>query len=170
MRQGDLLFEIDARDYELEIRRLQEMVNQAASSIEEADVEKSNVQQLIELAKSELELQRREVARYESLKQKNAASVSRLEAIRRAELQALNSLQTLQNQILLIKARRNRLTQEKERALTDLELATLNLGRTKVTSPNRRRGDSGSRRGRRLHAGGGGVDRTRRHVQGRGEI
>ena len=39
---GELLFQIDKRDYELEVRRLQETVNQAGSSIEELDVEKAN--------------------------------------------------------------------------------------------------------------------------------
>ncbi len=65
VREGDLLFEIDPRDYELEIRRLKEVVNQAISSIEESIVEKANAVRLIELAKDELELQRKEVARYD---------------------------------------------------------------------------------------------------------
>ena len=119
VRKGDLLFEIDPRDYELEIRRLTEAVNQAASSIEESVVEKANAVRLIGLARDELALQRKEVARYESLKQKNATSTSQLETVRRDELRALNSLQTLQNQTLLINARLNRLAQEKKRAQID---------------------------------------------------
>jgi len=135
VRKGDHLFEIERRDYELDVRRLQQMVNQAASSIEESDVETSNVTRLIELAQDELGLQRKEVARYEGLKERNATSLSRLEATRRAELQAINAVQTLRNQMLLLNERRNRLVQEKESTLTELEKATLDLSRTEISSP-----------------------------------
>lgn len=132
---GDMLFEIDPRDYELEVRRLQETVKQASASIEELDVENSNVEELIALAEEQLELQRSEYARFEGLRKRNAASTSQLEKARRSELDSLNSLQSLKNQVTMIRARRARLLQEKQRAITGLDLATLNLERTKISSP-----------------------------------
>lgn len=135
IRKGDVLFEIDARDYELEVRRLQDTLKQAGSSVEELDVEKSNVEGLITLAEEQLELQQADKARFDTLRKKNAVSVSQQDQSRRSELESMNSLQTLKNQISMVRARRNRLLQEKDRAATGLELAVLNLDRTKVTSP-----------------------------------
>lgn len=135
VRKGDLLFVIDPRDYELEVRRLRESVKQAGSSIEEIDVERQNTEELVEFAEEQLRLQRNEVRRFEDLRSRNSASDSQLEKSRQAELTSLNSLQSLKNQITLINARRNRLLQEKERAIADLDLAELNLSRTTLVSP-----------------------------------
>lgn len=135
IHKGDLLFEVDPRDYELEVKRLQETVKQAASSIEELDVEQTNVEELITLAKQSLLLQQRAVKRFEDLKSRGATSTSQLEDSRQAEIQSLNSLQSLKNQFTLINARRNRLAQEKERATTSLEQALLNLSRATIESP-----------------------------------
>lgn len=135
VRKGELLFEIDKRDYELEVRRLRETVKQAGSSIEELDVEETNARELVALAKERLELQRNEVERFEGLKKKNATSTSQLENVRQAELDSKNSLQSLHNQITLIKARRNRLAQEQERAQTNLAQSELKLSRTEIRSP-----------------------------------
>lgn len=135
VRVKDLLFQIDPRDYELEVRRLQETVKQAGSSIEESDVEKSNVTELVILAEQQLQLQRSESARLEGLRKRNAASTSQIEKARQTELQSLNSLQTLKNQITMVGARRARLLQEKQRAMAALDLASLNLDRTKIVAP-----------------------------------
>lgn len=135
VREGDQLFEIDRRDYELEVRRLQESVKQAGSSVEELDVEETNVQELVSLAEQQLALQRSELERFDGLRQKNAASASQYERARQSELQSLNSLQTLKNQLSLMKTRRSRLLQEKQRAITSLDLAALNLDRTRIASP-----------------------------------
>ena len=131
VRTGDLLFEIDRRDYELEVRRLQESVKQAGASVEELDIEEANVKELVGLANEQLALQRAEVTRVEDLRKKSAASTAQLERARQAELESLNSLQTLKNQLALMKTRRSRLLQQKQSAITSLDLATLNLERTK---------------------------------------
>lgn len=135
VHQGDLILEIDPRDFELDVRRFQEAVKQATSSIDELDVEESNAEELVALATERLELSRNNLKRFEDLIKRNATSPSELDSARQAALEALNSLQTLKNQITLIRARRNRLLQEKERAITSLEQAELNLSRTKITSP-----------------------------------
>ena len=170
VRQGGLLFEIDPRDYQLDARISREQVNQASSSIEEADVEKSNVERLIELAEEELELQRKETTRNQQLKARNAASTAQLDAARRAEIQALNSLQTLRNQILAVNARRNRLAQEKERAISSLDKALLGLSRTKITSPINRGCHRGFFRTGRFCTGRHTSCAAGRHVEGRGQV
>lgn len=135
VRKGDLLFEVDPRDYQIEVKRLNETVKQAGSSIEELDVEQGNVEELVSLAERALELQQKEVKRFEDLRKENATSTSQLEKVRQNEIASLNSLQALKNQLTMTNARRNRLQQEKERALTSLEQAELNLSRATVTSP-----------------------------------
>ena len=135
VRQGELLLEIDPRDYQLEVRRLQQMVKQAEVSIEETDVEHDNTQSLIQLSEDELQLTKNEVARFEELISRRAISESERDVALRSEIVARNALQTLQNQLRLLETRRHRLLQDKARALTELEKATLNLGRTRIESP-----------------------------------
>ena len=134
VRTGDLLFEIDPRDYELEVRRLRESVKQASSSLDELDVEEQNAKSLIAISERMLVFDKNKVERIERLSTRNAAADADLDTVRQAELQSLNSLQTLKNQLSMIQIRRNRLMQEKERAVTGLDQAELNLARTKLSS------------------------------------
>ena len=133
--EGDLLLEIDPRDYQLEIRQLQELVKQANVSIEESDVEKANAQSLIANAQEELKLQSDDVQRYSDLARRDAGSRIQLAAAKREEIRARNSLQNLKNQISLITTKKNRFLQQKEQALANLEKAALDLSRTKITAP-----------------------------------
>lgn len=133
--KGDLLFEIDSRDYELEVENLNESVNKALSSIKELEVERASVLKMIELAKSSLELQTAQVGRLQELRGRDAISTTELDKAKMVELQDRNSVQTQKNQIDLIDARRSRLSQEIQQARTSLRQAELNLSRTKITSP-----------------------------------
>lgn len=133
--KGDLLFEIDPRDYELDVQNLTENVNKAESSIKELEVERFSAMKMIELAEKSLKLQTAQVERLEGLKSKQATSSTQLDQARMTEIQSRNSLQTQTNQIDLIDARRNRLLQEIEQAKTGLQQANLSLSRTKIESP-----------------------------------
>ena len=133
--KGDLLFEIDPRDYELEVQNLKESVNKALSSIKELEVERASVLKMIELAERSLDLQSAQVARLQELRGRDAISTTELDKAKMAELQDRNSFQTQKNQVDLIDARRNRLTQEIQQAQTSLRLAELNLSRTQIRSP-----------------------------------
>ena len=114
---------------------MQDTLKQAGSSVEELDVEQTNVEGLVKLAEEQVELQKADKARFDSLRAQNAASTSQQEKARKAELDSMNSLQMLKNQISMVRARRNRLLQEKDRAATGLEMAVVNLERTTITSP-----------------------------------
>ena len=133
--EGELLMEIDPRDYELEIQQLQQTVKQASVSIEESDIEISNTKTLIQLAEDELKLLNEDVARYVGLERQNAGSRIQLDAAKRAAIRARNSLQTLKNQITLVEAKKIRFLRQKDQALANLEKATLDLSRTKITAP-----------------------------------
>ena len=134
VQAGTLLMEIDPQDYQLQIERQQQFVNQTNDSIEELDVEKSNALELEKLARAELELHRATVKRNQDLIQQRAVSDAILEDSRKAQIRALNALQTYSNQVSLLGAKRNRLLREKESAITSLKQAKLDLERTKIVA------------------------------------
>lgn len=132
---GQLLLEIDPRTYELDVLRLEREVDQAEANLEELKVEGSNTESLIELAEEDLELQRGELERMRELWTRKSTSEASLDEAKRAELTARNSLTSLENQLRMTAARRNRLRQAKALAEARLELARVDLSRTQVHAP-----------------------------------
>lgn len=132
---GELLLEVDPRTYELEVQRLEREVDQAEANLEELEVEASNTKSLIELAEEELTLQRRELERMRKLGKSKATSEASVDEAKRAEVKVRNQLTSLENQLRMTKVRRNRLQQAKALVESRLELARLDLSRTKVRAP-----------------------------------
>lgn len=132
---GTLLFQIDQRDYELEVRRLQKELAQADASLRELEVETENIDALVELAREERALQGKELARVINLAKQRVSTDAEIDSAKRGELAARNSLQTLGNRRRLQKTRRERLTSGRELAATQLEKAGLALKRTRITTP-----------------------------------
>ena len=135
VRRGTLLFEIDPRDYTLEVQRLAEQVKQAADQIEELDVETANAETLVALAEEDLALQQRDLERTEELASRDVLTDSNLDEAKRKELAARNTLQSLRNQLALLRARRARLEHAKALAHIQLEKAQLDLQRTRIVAP-----------------------------------
>ena len=132
---GALLFEIDPVDYELEVRRLAKQLRQAEISLGAIDVESGNTQRMIALAEEDLQLQRNEVRRLESLMRNGASSASELEGAKRAGVAARNTLTTYHNQAKTLENRRDAEQAALELAATSLERAEIDLKRTKVVAP-----------------------------------
>ncbi len=135
VRQGDLLLTVDPRDYDLAIERIQQSVKQTEVSVEELDVEQENVNSLVELAESDKELQLEELERYRALFQQKATSQANLDTARRGQIQVQNAVQTLKNQLALLRTRRGRLLREKDRLLAELQQAMLDRQRTEIRAP-----------------------------------
>ncbi len=141
--QGTLLFQIDDRDYQLEVRRLEHQLAQAETEIEELEVEIRNSEALREIAQQQLELQKNDLRRLERLqgmeKQKRTGlrivTSNEIDQERRNVLTAQNTLTGVDNQLALLRTRRQRLTTSKELAQTQLDKARLDLERTKIRSP-----------------------------------
>ena len=133
--KGQLLMEVDARDYEIEVARLTNDVEQADVSIQETDVEIKNNESLIAIASQDLDIERRELARVAELAADDILSDSEHDQSRRAELATQTALQTLRNRTRLLTTQRNRLEQMKELAESRLEKAELDLARTKIVCP-----------------------------------
>jgi multidrug efflux pump subunit AcrA (membrane-fusion protein) len=89
---------------------------------------------LIKLADEDVELNRRELERLQKIGTP-AISETVIDQAKRVELASRNSLQSLRNQLLLLKSRQARLEGTRELAATELEKAELDLSRTRVSSP-----------------------------------
>lgn len=135
VNQGTLLLEIDPRDYELEVRRLEQELKQAVLTIEEVDEEiKQNVRS-VSLAERQVALAHREVERLDGLKANRVVTEADYERALRDELSADSNLNTLQGQRRVLAKRRIRLTEAQTLTATMLERARLDLERTRITAP-----------------------------------
>jgi len=132
---GTVLFEIDPRDYELDVSRLERELSQAGLTIEEVDEEVEQNVASMTLAERQVELARREVARLDTLKAGKIVTESEYDRAVRDELTASNALTTLQGQRRVLVKRRNRLLEAQSLASTMLEKAKLDLARTRIVAP-----------------------------------
>jgi multidrug efflux pump subunit AcrA (membrane-fusion protein) len=97
-------------------------------------VEVKNTEELIKLAKDQLDIERKEVNRLAGLIQERIVTDSAMDKAKQAELTSRNSLVRLQNELQLMKTRKTRLRSAKELVATDLELAELSVARTEITA------------------------------------
>jgi len=133
--KGTLLFEIDPRDYELEVARLEREAKQAALAIEEAGAEIAQNATAVDLAEQQLELARREVRRLDGLKAGRIVTEAEHDRAVREELLATTTLSNLQGQARVLEKRKHRLEEALALAGTLLEKSRLDLARTRVVAP-----------------------------------
>jgi multidrug efflux pump subunit AcrA (membrane-fusion protein) len=134
VRAGQPLLKIDPRDYQYEVERLEQRLEQERTILGESEQEIRNTQRLIELSKAQYELAEADYQRTEDLG-RNVASAAELSAAKQAMLSALNQKVTLENQLDSLRTRSRRLESAIQLAETELEQARLNLSRTEIRSP-----------------------------------
>lgn len=134
VHKGQLLLRIDPRDYQYEIDRLTQRLDQERALVKESEQDLQNTQRLIELAHSQLELAEADFKRTASL-DTNFASQAEFGASKQQMLNAMNQKVTLQNQVDAIRTRRQRLDAAIKLAETELQQAQVNLRRTEISSP-----------------------------------
>lgn len=132
---GDVLFEIDRRNYELDELRLIARLAQAQEELNSIDVELGNGEALLKLAGEENELQKAHLARVKTLFQRQATSETELDNAARQELTSRNALQMQENQLGSL--RQSRRTKEAGLKLVEAELerCRLDLERCTVKAP-----------------------------------
>lgn len=135
IERNALLYQLDKRDYQLEVDRLKRERNQADAHLQELDVEHKNTDALLKLAEDDLALQQREFRRLEGLRDKGAVTDSELDRARRSEVVARNAVQAQRNQQLALQTRRTRLEEGQALAQTALDKAELDLKRTEIRAP-----------------------------------
>ena len=132
---GTQLLQIDPADYELELVRLDNQMQQAAVNLQEVDQELANAQELIKLADEELQLRTREVERLRQLTIGKGVSENEFDAAQRNKILAKNARQTALNQMQVYTTRRKGLVLAQQIAQSQLKRAQLDLKRTQVTMP-----------------------------------
>ena len=135
VKAGEVLIRIDPQDYELEVRRLMEELNQADATIGELKAELQTTENQITAAEEQLDIEQRQLRRNLDLLKRLAASDSEVDTVRKSELATRNSLQMLVDQKQLIKRRKVRLESAKMLGQANLERASLALDRTEIRSP-----------------------------------
>ncbi len=135
VKKGDLLVQIDKRDYELEVTRLGEELTQARAMLKELDVEMVSVVNQVASTQEHLKIDVRQVERNRDLLLRSAASDLEVDTARRAELTTRSSLQTLLDQKNLIASRRTRMESAIVLGRANLDKAELALERTEIRSP-----------------------------------
>lgn len=131
---GEVLFRLDARDYQLEVDRITHLRDQEYSQLREWEQEVANTNRSLKIAGEELLLHEQEIKRLQSLPS-GFVSQTELDQARRARLATANQQQTLRNQVDLLHARRNRVELAQHLVATQLEQAKLNLARTEIKAP-----------------------------------
>lgn len=135
VKAGDVLFEIDPRDYQLEVQRLEGELRQAALNIEEINEELAQNVSSTDLSRRQVDLASREVSRLDTLKANRIVTETEHERALREELTVTNALTMLQGQKRVLTKRRERFTEAESLASTMLERAKLDLSRTQVLAP-----------------------------------
>ena len=134
VKQGELLMEIDPEDYELEVQRLSQLKDQEYQRVQELDQEMINTQKLINVAEQDVEIQKKETRRLQALPEGFAAG-SEIDQASRSLLASTQQLITLQNQLDLQRKQRTRIEASERLAATQLQVAEVNLRRTKIVAP-----------------------------------
>ncbi|PHQ32237.1 efflux RND transporter periplasmic adaptor subunit [Rhodopirellula bahusiensis] len=133
--KGEMLVQIDAKEYDLEVRRIREQLKQAEASLVELDLDIASRERQIEMAKQTLQIRRRETDRMRQLSERNAASTSEVDATRLLELQADNSLETETDNLKVARATRTRLQSARDLSQVQLERAIVDQERCTVRAP-----------------------------------
>jgi multidrug efflux pump subunit AcrA (membrane-fusion protein) len=132
---GTLLFEIDPRDYELDVSRLEREASQASLAIQETEEEIIQNAATTDLARQQVELARREVKRFDGLKAGRIVTEAEYDRAIREELTAATNLTNLQGQARVLQKRKSRLEEACLLAETMLDRAKLDLSRTRIVAP-----------------------------------
>ncbi len=134
IRKGDLLFQIDPTNYQLEIDRLSAQLQQADEELAAVQVDLQNTASLISLAEEDLKLQQNQLDRMRKLLARKTANETEVEAAMKQELVARNSLQSLKNQKRSLEQQAKTKAANKALVQAQLEKAQLDLKRCTVNS------------------------------------
>ena len=132
VHEGDLLYEVDSSKYALDVRRLEAELRQATAELNGIDVELQNTDALLVLAQQDAQIQGKQVRRLENLKAQQATDDVTLEAAQVRELTALNSVQTLRNNIASFRQQKETRKAAKELVQAQLDRAKLDVDRCQI--------------------------------------
>lgn len=139
VEQGELLIRVDRRDYQRQLERARSLLAADQAQLERLEVEVQNVDRLIVITTTELEIAQREHQRVLNLFESEQAPRRELDVARQSYEQARLQLQTLENQKALFPQQRAVLAANRDLRQADARLAELQLERCRIHAPFRGR-------------------------------
>lgn len=135
VQSGELIAEIDPRDYEIAVAQAQADVLRAQASLEEIEVNADNTRASIDIEAEILDILAADKARIDSLVERGSVATTELETASRSLLSQQSAVNSLNSTLALVTP--NTLSSEASlaKAKADLESAERNLARTRIVSP-----------------------------------
>ncbi|MHC4672153.1 MAG: efflux RND transporter periplasmic adaptor subunit [Planctomycetota bacterium] len=135
VKKGEPLIRIAPKEYEYLLDRAKSLLDAVKSQQTQVDVEEQNLNQLIEIAKSELSIAQREHQRVKDLFNREMAPRREYDLAQLALERGRRTLQSLQNNKALLPDKRAQLAAAYNNRLAEVELAQLNLERCTIAAP-----------------------------------
>jgi RND family efflux transporter MFP subunit len=133
--KGDRLIQIDPRLYEIEAEHQRVAISQAEAELDKLDQEIRNLENNLEIARTDLKLSEAEFRRVQLLAQRNVVSQSALDGAEQLMLAARQRLRNYENQYALTDPSKKQLEAKKRLAEVLLKRAALDLEKTVIAAP-----------------------------------
>ncbi len=135
IREGEMLLQIDPRNYELAITQAKTGIEAVKVQLAQIDVQEANTEALLLIERQELKIAGDELQRKQKMLKQNSISQSDYGKEQRSLLAQQKSAQSLTNSIKLYPVERRQLAVEMEKQQVALADAKLNLEYTTVLMP-----------------------------------
>lgn len=136
---GELLVRVDDREYQRYLERARSLLAADQAQLKRLDIEDKNLDRLIEIATTELEIGQREYERVLGLFEAGQAPRRELDVSRQSYEGARRTLQLLENDQAILPQRRAARLADRDLHQADIGLAELNVERCRVGAPFRGR-------------------------------
>jgi multidrug efflux pump subunit AcrA (membrane-fusion protein) len=135
VRAGQLLIELDDRQYQEELTRATRMAAADTAQLEQLGVEEANIRKLAVIADAETKIARDEVNRLSDLFESGQAGKREFDLARMVWHRADRDGQSLRNQLALLGPRRAQIEASRAARQAETALARLNIERCRILSP-----------------------------------
>lgn len=132
---GDLLFEIDPRDYQINVAQREADVLRAQADIQTLQVNASNTQASLDVERKILEIHRADRDRIEKLIKGGSVAATELDSANRTFLSQQSAVTSLEASLALVAPDLRSAEAALAKAQADLESAERDLARTRVVAP-----------------------------------
>ena len=133
--RGSFLLRIDPRDYELVVKRLGSDIERLNAEMVKLTQERKNYEASLAIIRKDVEIAEDEYERNRLLCQRKVISQNQLDQTRQKLLGSRNVVQQIRNNLALIKPRSHLLRAQRQAVGAQLDKALLDLERTKVLAP-----------------------------------
>ncbi len=134
---GELLIRIDDREYQHQLDRARSLLAADKAQLARLEIEEKNVDRLVEIATTEVEIAQREYERVLGLFESEQAPRRELDLARQGFERARRTLRILENQKALFPQQRAVLTAGRDQHRAEVGLAELHVERCRVRAPFR---------------------------------